>query len=64
MGQQERDHMGDWTTNELADEAGVSAAYIRQLLLADKLKGAYKRGRDWLIPDPVARRWLETRKAK
>jgi hypothetical protein len=59
--QQERERMGDWTTNELAEAAGVTAAYIRQLLLADKLKGAYKRGRDWLIPDTVARRWLDNR---
>jgi len=53
--------MGDWTTNELAAAAGVSAAYIRQLLLSDKLEG-HKHGRDWRIPSTVAQRWLENRK--
>jgi excisionase family DNA binding protein len=51
----------DWTTRELADQAGVDPSRIRQLLLSKRLTG-YKRGRDWLIPDSEARRWLEIRK--
>jgi hypothetical protein len=52
---------GNWTTRDLAMAAKVTPAYIRQLILAGKLRGAYKLGRDWLIPDTVARRWLESR---
>jgi excisionase family DNA binding protein len=50
----------DWTTTRLSKVAGVSDAYIRQLLLSGKLEG-YKLGRDWRIPDEVARPWLEDR---
>lgn len=52
-----------WTTNELAREAKVSSAYIRQLLLEGKLEG-HKQGRDWIILDRDAREWLEKREAK
>lgn len=50
----------DWTTTRLANVAGVSGAYIRQLLIDGKLEG-YKLGRDWRIPDDVAQRWLSDR---
>lgn len=46
-----------WTTNELAAAGKVDPSILRVLLLADKLKGS-KHGRDWLIPDVEARRWL------
>lgn len=51
-----------WTTTELAEAAGVSSARIRQLLANEELKG-YKLGRDWRIPDSVARDWLAGREA-
>jgi len=52
-----------WTTSELAARADVSQAYIRQMLLSGRLRGA-KRGRDWLIPDEEAQRWLANRKPR
>jgi len=51
----------DWTTKQLAQTAGVSPAYLRQLLLAGTLKGR-KIGRDWLIPDYEAQKWLNNRR--
>jgi excisionase family DNA binding protein len=51
----------EWTTKQLAEAAGVSTAYLRQLLLAGTLKGQ-KVGRDWLIFDRDAQRWLASRK--
>jgi len=52
-----------WTTRELAEEAArrgkpVSQQYIRDLIRGGKLTGE-KIGRDWLIPDYAAKRWLE-----
>jgi excisionase family DNA binding protein len=51
-----------WTTRELADEAGrrgrpVSQEHLRQLCAEGELR-AEKPGRDWLIPDWAAQRWL------
>ncbi len=50
----------EWTTKEIAAAAGVTEGYIRRLLGQGRLKG-YKKGRDWLIPDEEAQRWLEER---
>ncbi len=52
-----------WGTVELAKAAGVNDSYLRQLLLAGKLQG-YKVGQTWLIPDDVARAWLEERQKR
>jgi excisionase family DNA binding protein len=52
--------MRQWTTGELAAEAGVDSSRIRQLLIEGRIKG-YKVGRDWLVSDSEARRWLESR---
>ena len=49
-----------WTTNDLANAAGVDPARIRQLLLEGALRGE-KLGRDWLVPNAEAKRWLESR---
>lgn len=57
----EREQGRPWGTRELAEAAGVDDSYIRQLLLAGKLQG-WKLGREWAIPDEVARAWLERRK--
>jgi excisionase family DNA binding protein len=53
----------DWTTKQLAQEAAVSMAYLRQLLIAGELRGR-KAGRDWLIPDREAEKWLSNRRAQ
>lgn len=38
------------TTTETAAELGVSRQRIRQFIDEDRLPGAIKAGRDWLIP--------------
>lgn len=58
-----RDAGQDWTTEELAAEAGVNSSRIRQLLLSGELRGV-KRAGIWLIPDDEARRWLKSRESK
>lgn len=50
----------EWTTTELAERAGVSQAYVRQLILAGEIR-ARKVGRDWIISNTEAQRWLENR---
>jgi hypothetical protein len=53
----------EWTTKQLAEAARLTDAYIRQLLLADKLHGR-KIGRDWVISNEEAVRFLEDRAEK
>ena len=50
-------------TRELAKKAGVSQEYIRRLC-AEGLIKADKPGRDWLIPNDEAERWLREREKK
>ena len=52
-----------WGSTELAKAAGVTDGYIRRLMRDGDLQG-YKIGKTWLIPDDVARAWLEERKAR
>ncbi len=52
-----------WSTKQLAEAAGVDDSYIRKLLIDGKIDG-YKLGREWLIPDDVARAWLEERQKR
>lgn len=52
-----------WTSRELSKAAGVDPSRIRQLLLAGRLKGK-KLGRDWLIPDEEAQRYLAEREKR
>lgn len=52
-----------WSTSQLAREAHVSSAYIRQLIADGKLP-ARKQGRDWIIFDEDVQAWLEKRKTK
>lgn len=52
-----------WTTSQLAEEARkrgkrVTSEYIRQLCSSGEIR-AEKPGRDWLIPDREAQKWLE-----
>ena len=41
------------TAKEAALEVGVSYVRMRQLLLAGRVRGAFKLQRDWLVPTPV-----------
>jgi len=52
-----------WTASELAKAAKVDASYIRQLLLADKLRDE-KFGPIWRISDREAKRWLDERRGE
>ena len=49
------------TTQEAADIAGVTDAYIRQLLLEDKKLHGDKFGKVWVIARAELERWLNSR---
>jgi excisionase family DNA binding protein len=51
----------NWTTTEVAKVAGLTQAYIRELILAGKIR-AEKVGRDWIISDNEVLRFLEQRR--
>ena len=51
-----------YTTTTLAQAAGVDPGYIRQLLIAERIKGT-KSGRDWIIAKEEGDRWLATRES-
>ncbi len=46
-----------WTTKQLAEAARVTSIYVRQEIRAGNIK-CEKIGRDWLIDDEEAQRWL------
>ena len=46
-----------WTATQLAEEAGVSARYVRADIKAGILK-ATRPGHEWLIMTEDARQWL------
>ena len=50
-----------YTSEELAEEAGVSDVYIRQLLVKGKLAGL-QIGIHWLIPAEDAITWISERR--
>lgn len=52
-----------YTTEELAEAAGVSDVYIRQLLVKGKLCGL-QIGIKWLIPAETALSWLCERRLR
>jgi hypothetical protein len=52
-----------WTTTKLAKAASVDPSAIRHLLLSGSLQGE-KLGRDWLITDEEAQRYLAQRRAR
>jgi excisionase family DNA binding protein len=52
------------TTQEAAEIAGVSDAYIRQLLIEDKRLHGEKFGRQWMIRRSELDRWLGQRKER
>jgi excisionase family DNA binding protein len=51
----------EWTTQDLAEAAGVSTAHIRRLLIDGRELRGYKLGRDWRVRGSEARRWLSER---
>ena len=54
----------DYTTRELAEEADVTPARIRQLILEKEdgpFPGAFRRDWQWFIPGDEAKAWLESR---
>lgn len=61
------DRMSDtprlWTVEDLAGETGLTERRIRQLLQAGEISGE-KIGRDWLVGDSEARRFIEDRQAE
>ena len=60
----DRENKTHWTTSDLAEKASLDPARIRQLLIEDKELHGYKLGRDWVVPNYEAERWLETRGIK
>ena len=40
-------------SKEASHELGVNTSRVVQLLLAGRIKGARKIGRDWVIPSPI-----------
>jgi hypothetical protein len=60
-GKQMGNEGNDWTTQTLAEAAGVTDAYIRYLLIKGDLQGE-KFSRVWRIPYAVGLQWLQSRK--
>ena len=52
-----------YTTTTLAQAAGVDPGWIRQLLIAERIKGT-KSGRDWIIAKEEGDRWLAARESE
>lgn len=44
-------------TMDLAEASGYTREWIRQLVVRGDIQG-FKVGRDWVIPEEEARRWL------
>lgn len=58
MTEEQSTYKTHWTVFELAKEAGVSPQYLRYLLREEIVKGDKPGGRDWIIADSEAQRWL------
>jgi len=52
------------TPKELAERAQVDVSYIQRLCRHGRIKAMKPGGRDWLIPDEEAERWLREREEK
>jgi len=53
-----------YTTRELTETAGaqgrkVTQSYVGRLCRQGRIEGAYKLGRDWVIPERAALEWLQ-----
>ncbi len=53
----------DWSSNQLADAAGVSRQYVVRLLNEGKELKGHKVGNYWIVRDHDAKAWLENRRA-
>ncbi len=56
--------MRDWTTHELAEQAGTTQRWITQLCKDGILEGAYKRATIWFVPYEAGQTWLDERARK
>lgn len=63
MSEERENYQTQWTTVRLAEATGLTSDYVRQLLNQGVIKGE-KVGRDWLVSDSEARRWMASRKSK
>lgn len=52
-----------FTVRQAARQLGYTQKYVRDLLYEQKLPGAYKNGRVWLIPAEAVEKWLKVREA-
>ncbi len=50
------------SAKEAGVRLGISDARIRRLCLDGRIPGAWKMGRDWMIPEPVIKKMAENRK--
>lgn len=63
MGYRMNERTKPYTVTELANEAGVSVAYVRRLVSEGKIAG-HRLGPLWMIPADVGRAWLASRRAR
>jgi hypothetical protein len=49
------------TTQDVATDIGCTPAHVRWLCAQGRLLGAYRRGRDWWIPDVAIDRFIAQR---
>ena len=52
------------TPSELAERANTTTRYVQQLCRQGRIKATKPGGRDWLIPDEEAERWLRERRKR
>jgi excisionase family DNA binding protein len=52
------------TVKQTALRLGVTLKYVRDLLYEQKLSGARKQGRIWLIPASSVEQWSQTREGR
>lgn len=52
-----------WTTDDLAKQSGYSTRQIRRYIRDGIIEGI-KAGRDWVVSEDEARRWLESLKGE
>jgi excisionase family DNA binding protein len=48
-------------TTSAAERLGVTPKHVRRLAAAGRLLGAYRRGRDWWVPDVAIDRFIAQR---
>lgn len=63
MTEEQSPYKTTWTVDDLSQETGLTPQYIRLLIRQGSIVGSKPGGRDWIVPDSEARRWLEKRRA-